>query len=118
MIMSENTNHKQAIDIRELLLLTGETVCSVEGVSSLADTLTDTLKNLSGMTGQTHGIRISESDGELSMDIYINVYHHTKIPDLAWDIQSAVKEALENKTGYKVTKIDIHVQGVERKEKA
>jgi uncharacterized alkaline shock family protein YloU len=112
--MSENTN--ESIDIKDLLRLTGDTVCAIEGVSSLADTLTDTLKNLSGMSGQTHGIRISEDDGELSLDIHLNVFYHTEIPDLAWDIQSAVKQALESKTGYKVAKVDIHVQGVEMKE--
>jgi uncharacterized alkaline shock family protein YloU len=114
--MSENTNRKPNPEIRELLQITSNIVCAVDGVSSLADTLTDTLKNLSGLSGQTHGIRIAENDNELELDIHLNVCYPTKIPDLAWEIQSVVKKELEKRTGFTVGKIDIHVQGVEMKQ--
>ena len=46
------------------------------------------------------------------MDIYINVDYETKIPDLAWNVQSSVKKTAEKVTGLTVKHVNIHVLGV------
>lgn len=35
-----------------------------------------------------------------------------RIPEVAWNVQENVKNAVENMTGLKVVEVNIHVQGV------
>ena len=40
-----------------------------------------------------------------------------KIPQLAWDVQSTVKEAVEDLTHDRVKEVNIHIQGVQEPQK-
>ena len=46
------------------------------------------------------------------LDVFIDADFGVKIPQLAWDIQNSVKEAVESTTQQKVKAVNIHVQGV------
>ena len=59
------------------------------------------------------GIKVSQSDEEVQIDVYITVKYHAKIPAVAWDIQENVKKEVQSMTGLEVTAVNIHVQGVE-----
>lgn len=52
--------------------------------------------------------------GETEISVYIDVIYGYKIPAVSWDVQSAVKAAVKNSTGYDIKKIDIHIQGVSK----
>ena len=65
-----------------------------------------------GRDNIARGISISKEEEGLGIDIYLNVEFGAKIPDLAWEVQSSVKEAVESVTGLKVQMVNIHVEGV------
>lgn len=63
----------------------------------------------------TGGVRISLSEGEhpvITVDTYLNVKYGLRIPDVGWDVQEAIKEQLEEFTGYDVKAVNVFVQGV------
>ena len=57
-------------------------------------------------------MKISQSDGEIVIDLHITVEYGVKIPSVAWSIQERVKKEVEELTGMKVTFVNIHVQSI------
>lgn len=95
-------------------------VCAVnatlktDGVAGLAGGISNTLsKSLLGKELLSKGVKVSQSEGSVSIDVYIIVKYHAKIPAVAWDIQENVKKEVQHMTDIEVTAINIHVQGVE-----
>ena len=95
-------------------------VCAVnatlktEGVASLAGGFSNTLsRNFLGKELMAKGIKISQSDEGVQIDVHIIVKYHVKIPAVAWDIQENVKKEVQSMTDVPVTAVNIHVEGVE-----
>lgn len=101
---------------RALMEKVAEVTLATDGVSSMSGTLTDTLKNVPGLNSPVKGVKFSEEEEELVVDLHINVVYPTKIPQLAWDIQTRVKKALTEAGSMPVKEINIHVEGVEAAE--
>lgn len=95
-------------------------VCAVnaalktEGVASLAGGLSNALsKNILGKELMSKGIKVSQADDGVEIDVHIIVKYHVKIPAVAWDIQENVKKEVQSMTELTVKAVNIHVQGVE-----
>ncbi len=58
-------------------------------------------------------IKVEIKDNKPLINLYIIIKHGVRIPDIAWDIQSRVKEGLRKKLGTDIYEIDIHVQGIQ-----
>lgn len=88
-------------------------VMKLPGVSQLTGGLTESIsKNILGIDSAGKGVKVSRNDAGLILDIYVIVKYKVKIPQLAWEIQSRVKEEIESITDLKVLEVNIHVQGV------
>ena len=81
--------------------LTREAVLSVEGASSVPK----------------KGIVLSKDkrSQQLIVDVFLNVRRGCKIPEAAWKIQDSVKKRLEAEADASVYKVNIHIQGVDRR---
>ncbi|MDY5424511.1 Asp23/Gls24 family envelope stress response protein [Hornefia butyriciproducens] len=112
MSAAENSQRREHVS-RALMEKAAEAALSAEGVSSMNGTLTDTLKTVPGLPTPVRGVKMSDDDDRLDIDLHINVYYRTKIPQLAWDIQRKVKKAMEEACSLPVREINIHVDGVE-----
>jgi len=58
-------------------------------------------------------IKVEIKDNKPLINLYIIIKYGVRIPDIAWDIQSRVKENLMKKLGININEIDIHVQGIQ-----
>jgi uncharacterized alkaline shock family protein YloU len=58
-------------------------------------------------------IKVEIKDNKPLINLYIIIKYGVRIPDIAWDIQSRVKEGLKKKLGTDINEIDIHVQGIQ-----
>ena len=67
---------------------------------------------------QERDVKISKEKEGFTIDVYVLADFGAKIPQLAWDVQNAVKEAVEKITQQKVKAVNIHVQGVMMPEKS
>lgn len=61
----------------------------------------------------SRNIKVEINDNKPLINLYIVIKYGVRIPDIAWDIQSRVKEGLMKKLGIDVNEIDIHVQGIQ-----
>ena len=61
----------------------------------------------------TRNIKVEIKDNKPLINLYIIIKYGVRIPDIAWDIQSRVKENLMKKLNTDINEIDIHVQGIQ-----
>jgi uncharacterized alkaline shock family protein YloU len=66
----------------------------------------------------TKSVKVEMSDNMVVIDIYLILKQGYKIVTVAENVQSAVKEAVQNMTGYAVSKVNVHIEDVafEKKE--
>lgn len=87
------------------------------GVAGFSSGITDTIsKNFLGKEPLYKGIKVSQNDDGIHLDLYIIVDYGVNIPSVAWDIQENVKHEVENMTDIEVKAVNIHVQGVRMNE--
>lgn len=85
----------------------------VPGVNRLSDSFTDNLtKMLYGKEAGSAGVKVSSNDGAVTIDIFVIVDFGVKIPQVAWEIQNAVKNSVREMTKSTPEAVNIHVQGV------
>lgn len=94
-------------------------VCAVnatlktEGVADLSGGISNALsKNILGKELMAKGVKVSQSDSGVAIDVHIIVNYHAKIPAVAWDIQENVKNEVQSMTGIPVIAVNIHAEGV------
>jgi len=58
------------------------------------------------------GVKVEVGEEEAAIDLFMIVNYGSRIPDVAWAVQENVKKAIENMTGLRVIKVNVHVQGV------
>lgn len=86
----------------------------VDGVVRLCDRLSDNFSRVFyGKNASEVGIKVASSDEGFLIDLYIIVKFGVKIPEIAWEVQSAVKAQIKSLTNQPALAINIHVQGVE-----
>ncbi|MCL1982650.1 MAG: Asp23/Gls24 family envelope stress response protein [Clostridiales bacterium] len=86
------------------------------GVAEFSPVFSDNFsKSFFGKDPLYKGLKISQHDDGITVDIYIVVDYGVKIPAVAWDIQENVKNEIEEMTDALVKAVNIHVQGVRMK---
>lgn len=84
----------------------------VEGICSMSGGITGNLTDLFGKKNLSKGVKVEVGEEEAAIDLFLVVDYGVKIPDVAWQVQESVKNAIETMTGLKVVEVNIHVQGV------
>lgn len=83
------------------------------GVAALSIGFSDTLsKNILGRDPLYTGIKVSQNEEGITTDVYVLIEYGRKIPEVAWDIQENVKNAINEMTELNVDAVHIHIQGV------
>jgi uncharacterized alkaline shock family protein YloU len=107
----------------------GNLKISEEVISTIAGLTTSEIKGVAGMLLRPvssdfklgffgnkrsigKAIHVEVRDGEVIINIFVNLYIGTKIPETASEIQLRVKEAVQNMTGLSVAKVNVHVSGI------
>jgi uncharacterized alkaline shock family protein YloU len=85
-----------------ILQLAGQALHSLEGV-----------RPAGGSALASFGLGRKTSGGvRVNVDDYISVKYGLRIPDVAWEVQEAVKMHLEKFTGYRVKYVNVFIQGI------
>ena len=115
-IMVENSEGEtSSIQIADevVAIVAGKAVSDAPGVFSMAGGFAGGISEVfGGKKNLTKGIKVEVGEKEAKIDVNIIVEYGTRIPDVAFDIQNRVKNAVEGMTGLKVTAVNVHVQGV------
>lgn len=94
-------------------VIAGVAVSEVQGVASMAGGFAGGISQVfSGKKNFSKGIKVDTDEKDVKIDVNIIVEYGTRIPDVAYEIQTRVKKSVENMTGLKVAEVNVHVQGV------
>jgi len=94
-------------------VIAGMAVSEVQGVANMAGGFAGGISEvLSGKKNFAKGIKVDVGEKETKIDVNIIVEYGTRIPEVAYEIQTKVKKAVETMTGLKVLEVNVHVQGV------
>ena len=112
--MDEEKNIDQEINVANEVVATiaGMAVSKVDGVAKMAGGFTEGLKAISGKKQMSRGIKVEAEGENVKIEINIIVRYGVNIKEVGQNIQTKVKEEVENMTGNKVEKIVVNVQGV------
>lgn len=102
-----------SINNNVVAIIAHETAKKVPGVVELQGSLADGIAGMIGKKSKDKGIRIEkESEELLTIDLTVVLEFGVKIPDICVQLQSAVKEAVEDMTGQQVYAVNVVVQGI------
>lgn len=113
-MMDKNYTETGSLKISEdvLAAIAGNATKEIKGVAGLA------LRPIPENLGLFHkksadkGIRISIKDGEAVIDVFVSIYDGAKIPETSEQIQTRVKETVQNMTGITVSKVNVHISSL------
>ena len=90
---------------------------NTDGVVGLWGGITENIKeNILGNLGKPSnfkGIRLTQENEDIYINLYIIVEYGCKIPDVAWEVQENVKNEVESMTELTVKQVIINIQGVQ-----
>ncbi|MDD4321820.1 MAG: Asp23/Gls24 family envelope stress response protein [Acidaminococcaceae bacterium] len=97
-----------------LSIVAGLAVAEVQGVAGMSGGIVGGITEMLGKQNFSKGIKVIPTGKTVMVEIYVIVKYGFNIPDVAIAIQEKVKTAVENMTGFDVTSVDVHVEGIRR----
>lgn len=98
--------------------IAGLAAADIPGVAGMSGGFVDGMADLIGRKNVTKGIRVEVGSEEVAVDVAIIVEYGRPITQVAEQIQSSVKKAIETMTGLRVVEVNVDVQGIKFKEQA
>ena len=112
----EEENNDTGVEISEevVAVIAGVAVSDVQGVAGMAKGFAGGITEaLSGKKNLAKGIKVEVAGKETKIDVNIIVEYGSRIPDVAFEIQSRIKKSVKEMTGLDVVAVNVHVQGVQ-----
>ena len=111
--MTTDENHGSIKIADEVVsIIAGLAATEVEGVAGMSGGIAGGIADILGRKNLSKGVKVEVGEAETAIDLFVIVKYGSSIPDVAWEIQDNVKEAIEGMTGLDVVEINVHVQGV------
>ena len=93
-------------------IIAGLAATEVEGVAGMSGGIAGGIAEILGRKNFSKGVKVEVGEKEAAIDLYIIVKYGVRIPDIALNVQEAVKAAIENMTGLSTVEVNVHVEGV------
>ena len=115
-IIENEESQDSGVEISDdvVAVIAGIAVSDVQGVAGMARGFAGGLTEAcSGKKNLAKGIKVEVNGKEAKIDVNIIVEYGTRIPDVAFEIQSRVRKSVKEMTGLEVVSVNVHVQGVQ-----
>lgn len=113
-VKSEDNKNKGKITLdRDILVsIINLATKEINGVVSVGDKNRSWLKK--AFNRKDDGIIVKfEKNGALTIDVYINIYVGSNVPDIAFRVQENIRNSLATMVALKPMKINVHILDVE-----
>lgn len=101
-----------------IAVIAREAALKVAGVAELASSLVDDLAGMMGRKSLDRGVRVDVDNNRLVVEVALIVEYGVSIPKVAFEVQSRVREDVEQMTGKSVRSVNVIVQSVRLPETA
>lgn len=114
---NENNNGIIRVSDEVVAVLAANATLKTKGVADLAGDFTNALsKSILGKELLSKGVKASQNEEGVIVDVFVIIEYKMNIPSVAWDIQENVKNEITSMTGLKVNAVNINIQGVQMPE--
>jgi uncharacterized alkaline shock family protein YloU len=93
-------------------IVAGLAATEVPGVAAMSGGIAGGIAERLGRKNLSKGVKVEVGEKEAAVDMYLIVEYGVRIPEVANQVQSSVKRAIEAMTGLHVIEVNVHVQGV------
>ncbi len=87
----------------------------IEGVKALSGTFSEEMMSIMGKKSFNKGVRVEMENDVILIELSVIVDYGTKIHEIAKEVQENVKIAIESMTGFKVSAVNVFVEGINTK---
>ncbi len=109
--LPDSGNVKISDDVVQIIA--GIAAGEVDGVQAMGNSIASGLAELlGGKKSVSRGVKVDVQENTVTIDVHVVVRYGVRIPDVAWNIQEKVKDAVETMTGLEVLKVNIHIDGI------
>lgn len=108
----ENTIGTVQIADDVVAIIAGLAATEVEGVSSMAGNITKEIISKFGMKNLSKGVKVNVTEGDVVVEVALNVAYGYNVPGVSVKVQEKVKTAIENMTGLNVAEVNVKIAGV------
>ncbi len=95
-----------------VVVIAGLAATEVEGVHSMDGNVTNSVVSRLGMKNLSRGVKVDVNDGDISVDLALNLCYGYSIPEVCATVQDRVKNAIESMTGLTVSCVNVRICGV------
>ena len=113
--IKEDTLGEVHIADEVVAIIAGLAATEVEGVSSMAGNITNALVSKLGMKNLSKGVKVSVAEGDVKVDVALNIAYGYAIPEVSAKVQDKVKTAIETMTGLNVVVVNVRIASVDMK---
>ena len=93
-------------------IIVGLAATEVDGVAGMSGGIAGGIADMLGRKNLSKGVKVEVGKKETAVDLFVIVEYGSSIPEVAWEIQDGVRQAIEGMTGLEAVEINVHVQGV------
>ncbi|MBR6309242.1 MAG: Asp23/Gls24 family envelope stress response protein [Lachnospiraceae bacterium] len=84
----------------------------VEGVSAMGNNITTEIMGKVGMKNLMKNVKVEILNGQVNVELAITVDYGMNIPGLSQNVQTRVKQAIENMTSLEVGDVNVRIAGI------
>ncbi len=88
-------------------------VSEIEGISGTGTGIVEGFARKLVKKPASGGIKVATTESGVVIDINVIMNYGVRIPEVAWNVQDAVKKEVEVMTGLTVAKVNVRVVGIE-----
>ena len=92
-----------------IVTIVARVLSEIEGVASVPGGI---VSGILGRKGVGKGIKVEANDQEVAIDVALTLNYGIRIPEVAAEIQSKTRQAVEEMTGKYVRAVNVTVQGM------
>jgi len=92
--------------------IAGLAAAEVPGVAGMSGGIAGGIAEMLGRKNLSKGVKVEVGEREAAIDLYVVLDYGVRIADVAKQMQTSVKRAVEEMTGLTVIEVNVHVQGV------
>ena len=93
-------------------IIAGIAATEVDGVAAMAGDVQKELVSKLGMKKLSKGIKVSVDNGEVAVEVAINIDYGYSVPKTSRMVQEKVKASIENMTGLIVSDVNVTIASV------
>lgn len=110
----EDGNELGAVQIHNNVIATIVRLAAlkVPGVVEMSGTFVDGLAGMIGKKAGDRGIRVDIAENAVQLELHVVLEFGVRIPQVAWQIQNEVRQAVEQMTGKSVKAVNVVVQSL------